>query len=866
MRERAGRAPAVGAAGTLRMLAIGATLSALWALSLWALSEVLNPAEWWDRAVLLATVATLLACLLAARLPERRALAVAIPAAAGAAIWIMGLIRSGSLLTWVTDPVGQWRGIQGEVLRGIAPVNPSLELQDLLLLVVWLWSIVVALVLTRGGGRRGGRGGGERSPAREPAGGVPHALSAALLIVLPTLAVPIAIHHRLGPAVVLGAGILIALVVWLASPRVRLAGGIAVGCAVALAAGVLAVVPDRPDRIWNEAIQVGPVGSYVDDVTIELARSLGVRSPASVFTYTASEQQPVYFRLASLSTFSGGTWLPDDEPDAAGREVWEQRSLVPATPGLPGTSLATVERLAAGERNGLGRLFVATPAGNALFAHEDGQLVGFEPASPEWQDLTFDAAANAGQRVDVTISGLRSSWLPLPTGTTRVGRASASMDLDDWVWAQQANTARASREMTETGDTFEAGVQPGGGVPPRAVLRALPPELLRVFPGGAGAPAELRQFLELPGELPQSLRDLKQSIEFAGLDRVSAASELEHYFRTSGRFTYDETAPFLPGADPADPYGVMDALLTTGAGFCVHFATTFAVVARSLGVPTRVAVGYASRSQGPTPVTVRALDLHAWPEIYVDTVGWVPFEPTPGGAGVRAESGSEGAADQGRPAASPEDELSGRNTPLPTERPDAADDDDAAGSGDTAAPGGGSQSSALGVFSEPWIAAAALLALALLLALVPALVRTLRRRRRRRAITRGPDPASAAWAELTDTLRDFGALPEYGGPDPARWPRARTPEAIAAALAAGGLLTSPDSLAGAASLAGAVAEERYAPASAAPAGERSRQRLAANLADCEAELRAAASRSARLRAALLPPSVLGRRRHRPSSR
>ena len=61
-------------------------------------------------------------------------------------------------------------------------------------------------------------------------------------------------------------------------------------------------------------------------------------------------------------------------------------------------------------------------------------------------------------------------------------------------------------------------------------------------------------------------------------------------------------------------------------------------MARYLGAPTRVAIGYASFSDGQGESTVRGRELHAWPEIFVDGLGWVAFEPTPGGAGVLATS------------------------------------------------------------------------------------------------------------------------------------------------------------------------------------------------------------------------------------
>jgi len=80
-------------------------------------------------------------------------------------------------------------------------------------------------------------------------------------------------------------------------------------------------------------------------------------------------------------------------------------------------------------------------------------------------------------------------------------------------------------------------------------------------------------------------------------------------------------------------------LTTTRAGYCQQFATAFAVLARALGFPARVSVGFLPGR--PTPEAenvfeVRGTDAHAWPEIFFGRYGWIAFEPTP-----RADFGAE---------------------------------------------------------------------------------------------------------------------------------------------------------------------------------------------------------------------------------
>lgn len=108
----------------------------------------------------------------------------------------------------------------------------------------------------------------------------------------------------------------------------------------------------------------------------------------------------------------------------------------------------------------------------------------------------------------------------------------------------------------------------------------------------------------------------------AGPDALAQAV-LEH-IRT-GRYTYTLAPPETVGADPIDAFW-----LDTREGFCEHFAASFVVVMRALGVPARVVTGY----QGVEPVPVdgyyivRQSSAHAWAEYWQPDVGWRRADPT----------------------------------------------------------------------------------------------------------------------------------------------------------------------------------------------------------------------------------------------
>jgi transglutaminase-like putative cysteine protease len=73
-------------------------------------------------------------------------------------------------------------------------------------------------------------------------------------------------------------------------------------------------------------------------------------------------------------------------------------------------------------------------------------------------------------------------------------------------------------------------------------------------------------------------------------------------------------------------------------GYCEYYATSMVVMLRSQGVPARYVVGYSTGQQvAENTYQVRSLNAHAWVEVYFEDVGWVKFDPTPGGARLESE-------------------------------------------------------------------------------------------------------------------------------------------------------------------------------------------------------------------------------------
>jgi transglutaminase-like putative cysteine protease len=208
-------------------------------------------------------------------------------------------------------------------------------------------------------------------------------------------------------------------------------------------------------------------------------------------------------------------------------------------------------------------------------------------------------------RSDVTISALSSRLLPVPPGTIALSGSNATLTA----------VGAVSASATIAGEKYSTV-----SAPP-----VTEPQSLGNAPVGADPLALVQANTALP-PLPPSIGLLARSITSGAGDPLAEAEELVNWFR-SGRFHYTLDPPAnRPGTDP-----LVSFLTQSRSGTCEQFAGAFVVLARSLGLPSRVVVGFtAGRYSGPAQVTVTGADAHAWPQVYLgQQAGWVSFEPTP---------------------------------------------------------------------------------------------------------------------------------------------------------------------------------------------------------------------------------------------
>jgi transglutaminase-like putative cysteine protease len=430
--------------------------------------------------------------------------------------------------------------------------------------------------------------------------------------------------------------------------------------------------------------------------------------------------------------------------------------------------------------------------------------------------LTSGVAAEEAT-VDVEITGLVGELLPVPFPSVAVSGLRGQWEWDtDGLTVSSRSSSVEGQEYSVTSLVIE---------PTADQLREAPEDV----PGGV-AP-----YLELPDDIPETIRDVFDEVTADADTRYDAAYAIQQYLRTE--FAYSVATPVDDGYD-GDGFEAIAQFLEAGSGYCVHFASAMAILSRMAGIPARVSLGYlpgdrvGSDDEGFLAYRVGSDDLHSWPELYFAGVGWVPFEPTPGRGTVPSYAFEATTAPDSDDVPDPTASRAPSATPTPT----ASEDADAAGAT--------SRREETGL--QTAVVGSVLLLLVVLSLLTPAAVRILRRRRRWARIA-GRSGADDAWDEIVDSATDLGFVVSEGDSE----------RDLAVRLRDAGALDGRAS----------AALDRVLDA-------RERERYSAGASDSDSALRTdveavvtslavSVPASRRVRGALIPASVLSRRSRAP---
>jgi hypothetical protein len=237
------------------------------------------------------------------------------------------------------------------------------------------------------------------------------------------------------------------------------------------------------------------------------------------------------------------------------------------------------------------------------------------------------APAAAGSRryaANIDLQNLDTAWLPAPDRPVELSGAQAAVSPPDGVLAAPAGRRSA-------GLSYRV-ISAVAGLSAAAAARAAPAA------GSAYAP-----YLRVPRSFPAAMTRAAQRITAQAASPYQQLLLLQNSLRSGYR--YD------PRATPGRTVGHLGFFyLSSRAGTADQFAATFALMARQLGFPARLAIGFtAGRPAGGGWSEVYSTDVAVWPEVALQGLGWVPFYPVPApGRGVQsgvAEPSSRAAID-----------------------------------------------------------------------------------------------------------------------------------------------------------------------------------------------------------------------------
>ena len=231
----------------------------------------------------------------------------------------------------------------------------------------------------------------------------------------------------------------------------------------------------------------------------------------------------------------------------------------------------------------------------------DGSLTGVD-ANLEFRDTTSVRIVPIGR------TGDKAFTIGQPRRLDRKGSAAFGADFNDVVSLE-----------------IEGGVEPGRAYQTVGSTSVAPESALREA-GGDYPDWVLERYLQLPDDFPASVRTLAFDLTLRAPLNYDKALAIETYVR---RITYDLGVPAAPAGEDAIEYFIFDAQ----RGYFDYHASAMVVMLRSVGIPSRLAVGYAlqgvTEGDGKDQFVVTELDAFAWPEVYFPGLGWVEFNPSP---------------------------------------------------------------------------------------------------------------------------------------------------------------------------------------------------------------------------------------------
>ncbi|BDI33289.1 hypothetical protein CCAX7_53400 [Capsulimonas corticalis] len=318
-----------------------------------------------------------------------------------------------------------------------------------------------------------------------------------------------------------------------------------------------------------------------DNGDLQIGMGTGWSASSEVVAHVVpSDREPHYWRGRTYDSYDGRSWTSSTQDQEtsldiapANDEAQAERFVVP--PAQDGETLAAKPA----RRRMVALITVQGVTQNLISASEPSQVAG-RPGEIDSLDISPDRAISLGAR---PYSHFRYAVASILTPDP--------MDPDVQMALRRADKA-----------------------PIPAAVRA---RYLTGLPNDVTTPDDVLYFRQLVNEVFAELPAARRT-------RIDKALAIRDF--VASRAVYSLTTPAIP----QDVEHVRNFLDTNREGYCDMFASSMAVLCRVAGLPSRVATGFAPGEPKADGFDLRAMDKHAWVEVYFPKYGWLTFDPTVG--------------------------------------------------------------------------------------------------------------------------------------------------------------------------------------------------------------------------------------------
>lgn len=390
---------------------------------------------------------------------------------------------------------------------------------------------------------------------------------------------------------------------------------LAVSWRAAAMSGLILLIPWMPaitlQHRVSASLLLGAIACWVVLLALTKRPTGAAARPSTAGAITAAAATIVLVALVTPTALGGNGWgmIPRfATPDGLDGSTRLNLALDLRNSLTANSSSPVMVYVSTGDKPEAFRVYTVTAFDGSQWTLDDSEGDQQPITSVLWSNPVPDWESQQLDRIDVSIQDFISDHLPLPT-------VPRTIDVPgQWTYSPSHDVVSSSTDKTTWLDySFNADLQYFTADKLRALGSAASDDsLLGANFVNIPAAADRARFVALATEITAD-----------ATTRYDQALALQEYFRNTANFTYT-TAVDPSGSDSVSVF------LDKREGYCVQFASGMIMLARSLDIPARLAIGFLPGTPSNDGASViRGGDAHAWPELYFAGAGWVRFEPTP---------------------------------------------------------------------------------------------------------------------------------------------------------------------------------------------------------------------------------------------